>query len=357
MVKERNYEKEALIAIIISLVFIVLDFKGIKIVPDGKAPIIWIGSAIVVVLVKLIRKETLKELEFLIVPILIFINYILFRNHIYIPNYIVIYVAMSALIIYYLYRSTTKWRIYKITGITVLVVGLLSLSYYMYTNRNIKDRSLGKYIKNEFGIEDTIREEDVRDIEELFISESDNVVSIEGIHNFKNLKKLHLWGAHTIIDFSPLKKLDNLERLMTWNMNLDKLDEIEKITSLKDLEILYPKSGRINNLEKFPNLKVFWVQGLSFKDLRGLRGPKNLETLHINNGEIESFKGIDMFPKLKELNLYKVSVKDISQIYNLEQLEKIELNGVHIQNQHKFEQIIKERGIELIKTETLDILM
>jgi len=204
---------------------------------------------------------------------------------------------MIVLNIYYLYRAASQWRIYKITGVIFLAVVALSINYSMYNSRIIKDRNLDRYIKKEFGIEKNITEEDLRDIEELFISESYNVVSLEGIHHFKNLKKLHLWGANTITDFSPVETLDNIEKLLTWNINLDRLTEIGTIASLTELEILYPKGGKISDLESFSNLKTFYVQGTYFE-------------------------GVEAFPNLKVLDFYQLHIRDISQIFALKKIRK-----------------------------------
>lgn len=354
MGKPRNYQKDAYWGLGFLLVLMILYIRGVNAFPDGAFPAVWIGSTIGVLLGCLIRKDNLKELEFMAVPILMLVNHMLFRNSIYIPNYIVLFVGITGLVIYYFYRIPSRWRLYKIVAIALLLIGFLALDYHAYTNRIIKDRNFDRYVKKEFGIVGNITEEDLWNIEELFLSDRYNIVSLEGIQHFKNLKKLHLWGADTIKDFSPLGDLQELERLMTWYMNMDKLIETGEIASLDELEILYPKKGEIANLENYPNLKTFQIQGKSFENLKGLQGSKELELLSIGDGQVISFEGIEAFPNLKELSLFKLHVTDISEIFDLEKLEKIQLQGGRIYNPKEFEEMAEEGGIYLEKIKTLE---
>ncbi|SNS27533.1 hypothetical protein SAMN05446037_10077 [Anaerovirgula multivorans] len=354
MGKPRNYQKDAYWGLGYLFILMILYIRGINAFPDGGFPAIWIGSTIGVSLGCLIRKDNLKELEFMAVPILMLVNYMLFRNSIYMPNYIVLYVGITGLVIYYFYKVPSSWRLYKIMAVILLLIGFLALDYHTYSNRIIKDRNFDRYVKKEFDIGGSITEADLWDIEELFLSERDNIVSLEGIHHFKNLRKLHLWGGNIITDFSPLGDLNNLERLMTWYMDMDKLIETGEMTSLEELELLYPKRGKITGLENFPNLKSFRIQGKSFEDLRGLQGPEDLELLFIGAGQVISFEGIEAFPNLRELGLFNLNVTDISEIFDLEKLEKIQFEGGRIHNPKQFEEMVEERGIYLKKIKTLE---
>ncbi len=355
MEKEQNYQAGVYWGIGILLVLIVLRLVGINAFPDGRVPTVWIGYTIGVLLRMLMKKGRIQALEFLIIPGTLIINYFLFINGIYISNYIVVYVVLPGLIIYYLYKSKSKLLAYKIMVVVILVVGVLSLDYYMYTNRIIKDRNFNNYVKKELGIKGKIEEEDLIDIEELFLSDNDNIISLEGIQHFKNLKKLYLWNGKIIKDFRPLGNLNNLEKLMIWYMDASRLEETSEMTSLRHLEIIYPRKGKIKSLENYPYLRVLEIQGYSFEDLRGLYGPNKLEVLSIGDGQVKSFEGIKKFSNLKELKLYKLDVIDISKVFELENLEKVQIRGGNIQNQERFEKMLRERGI-LIKIKKLETL-
>jgi len=272
-----------------------VELGGFNIFLDGKLPAAWLGTTIGILLGTLTRKDSPKELEFLVIPVSMLLNYILFRNGIYIPNHIVFSVGATGLIIYYFYKSRSRWRMYKIVATTLLLVVVLVLDYNMYTNSIIKDRSFNRYIRNEFGIKGSIEKEDLKDIEELFLNSRYNITSLEGIENFKNLRRLYLSDSSSIRDFEPLGDLNNLKQLIIWYMDIDKLDEIKKMNSLEEFELVYPKKGDLNSLHNFPNLKYLQIQGLSFQDLRGLQGVEDLEKLAIADGQVISFDGIDVF--------------------------------------------------------------
>lgn len=354
MEKARNYQRDAYILIGSSLVLMLAELHGFNVFPDGEFPAIWLGAIAGILLGNLIRRDRPKELEVLTLPVFMLLNYILFRNGIYIPNYIVLYIVSIGLIIYYFYKSTFRWRIYQIVATTLLLVVILVLDYNMYTNNIIKDKSFNRYMRNEFGIKGSIAKEDLKDIEELFLNSRYNITSLEGIQYFKNLRKLYLSNCSSIKDFSPLGDLNNLKELTIWYMDINKLDEIKKVDSLEEFELVYPKRGNLNSLQNFPNLKNLRIQGLSFQDLRELQGVEDLEKLTIADGQVMSFDGIDAFPNLKELRLYKLYVTDISKIFTLEKLEKVQLQDGTISKPSNFEEMILEKGVYLEKIKSLE---
>ncbi len=347
MTKQRNYNMDAIILILLLIVFIILDLKDIFFIPDGKLPYVWLGILLGTALGQIIRKE--KQFETLILPISFLINYILYRIGIYIPNRMLLYLVLTILIIYYIHKSYSKWQAYKIAAVVLLLIGYLTINYNMYSNRIIKDRGLNRLIKKEFEIEGNITEEDLANIEKLSINDMDNIIFLDDIYLFKNLKVLYFWDGNIIIDYSPISNLKNLEKLTIWYMDLNKLAKINAITSLKHLELLYPKKGRIHDLVSFPNITTLELQGISLNDLSKLSGPEHLDTLHINDGVIESFNGIEMFHEIETLSFYNLNINNFDDIFNLEGLKKISLQGVQIKDFDRFEDLADSKGIALIK--------
>ncbi len=260
-----------------------------------------------------------------------------------------LYFILTVLIIYYIHKSSTKRKAYKIAAVALLLIGFLAASHNMYSNRIIKDRGLNRFIKKEFEIEGSITDEDLIKVEKLSIQNNYNIISLDDIHLFKNLKILYFWDGDIIIDYSPISNLGNLERLTIWYMNLNKLKQIKPIASLKHLELIYPKKGKIHNLESFPNITTLELQGINLNDLSELKGPEHIDTLDIADGEIESFKGIEMFPEIKNLSFYKLNIRNFDDIFNLENLEKINIQDGYIQDYDRFKEIANEKGIMLIK--------
>lgn len=344
--KNRDYKTEIHIGIFLLFSFMIIHLFVRDFLINGKFPSGWLGVLIGSSVAYFIRNMDQKEQ--LIIPILMIGNYFIFRYYyIYIPNYIVFFISFSLIIVYYIQKEGSKYINYKILGITICLVAFFFLDYYMFSDNLLKDRNFDRLIKNENNIKEEISKEDLLGIEKLSIDDDYYINNIEGIEYFKNLKSLFIWDASMIKDLSPLVKLSNLEFLMIDDVDVDKLESINKIESLRSLEIVYPQEGKIDALNNFPNLNTLFIQGMDFEDLKGLKGPKYIEKLHLGAGLVISFEGISNFPYLKELSFYKLHIKDISQVFNLKELETIKFNDCEMVNMDEFIKTAREKGVKI----------
>ncbi|WZL71963.1 hypothetical protein QBE52_12715 [Clostridiaceae bacterium 35-E11] len=344
----KNYGKESFLGMIFIVGIMIVHLFFINLFVDGKFPSVWIGLLIGNMIRNKIKDTKEREMYFLCGAMII--NYILFIFSIYIPNYIVFFIGFSAILIYYINKEKGKYKIYKIALVCILIIGFFFTDYYMYSSNLIKDRNFCRLIRKEYAIKGRIQKEDLMNIEKLFLDDDYHINSIEGIEHFTNLKRLNIWDGSIIKNFTPLAKLKNIEHLMIWYVNVDKLEEIDTMTSLEWLEIVYPKGGQIDHLNNFPNIKRFAIQGMSFENLKGLKGPTQLEKLDIGDGQVISFEGIENFPNLTELDLYELSITDISKIFELENLKKVRLQGGFIHHRDEFEKKAEEKDIKVEKT-------
>ncbi|MCT4618209.1 MAG: hypothetical protein N4A62_02350 [Marinisporobacter sp.] len=355
METKKWYKKDSFwsVSFMIGLMWVHLFIKDMSF--DGVFPSWWIGLLIG----SLIRNKTnnTKEKEGIIFSLMMIGNYILFRCGIYIPNYIVVFSGFSWIIIVTFNKENVTYKLQKKILIIILLIGFFSVDYYMYANNIIKDKNFYRYVKKEYNIKGKLKEEDLNGIEKLFLDDDDHINSLDGIEKFRDLQSLMIWDGKIINDFSPIAKLSKLDDLTVWYVNVDKLEKIDKMESLEWLEIVYPKGGKIDSLDNFPNLKRFEVQGMDFDDLAGLEGPTNLERLDIGDGQVISFDGIEKFPQLKELDFYELWVTDISKVFELEHLEKISIKGGYIANMDEFEEEAKKRGIEVEKRKSSGLNM
>lgn len=357
MEKTRNYKNEIYIVAGLWFLFIISEIRGLNIFPDGELPFPFLGFVIGAILGMILRKERLKYSEIIILPILIWINYILSISGIYIPNKLLLYIGLIGLIIFYVYQSASRWKLYKIGAITLLSLSILALDYHLYNIRIIKDRSFQRYIKSEFDIRGSITPENLESIDRIFLSGQNKVTSLEGIQHFKNLEDIYIADTSTIKDLSPLNDVTQLKQLVLWSMDLNRLAELGELNSLEQLELVYPEKGEIGSLKDYQALRVLRIQGLDFDNLKGLNGPKNLEELSIGDAKVKSFDGVDGFSNLKELRLYKLYVEDIRDIFILEDLEKIDITGGIISTPDNFEEILLDKGIQLEKSKSIEELL
>jgi Leucine-rich repeat (LRR) protein len=196
---------------------------------------------------------------------------------------------------------------------------------------------------------------------------------IDGLENFPNLKELtcldnnkfltsfekiiapQLKKLHIIenMHLTSIKGIEKLVSLKSVNISCNKIESIEgvqflknleffdcsdnEITSLKPLNSEFPKLWHLNisgneindlkDLEKLQSLTEFDCCGFSRKNLEGVGALKNLIILRCSGSELESLKGIEGLKALKSLDVQAnnlTSLEGIETLTNLEQLECME---------------------------------
>ena len=230
----------------------------------------------------------------------------------------------------------------------------IAWSYNLYSKSIIKDPYLYKYIKEQYVIKGSIEPKDVEGIYRLNIDPKLRKMNLEGLQYFTGLKSLMIMEGRRIEDYTPLKELKNLENMTIYHCDLDKLEELGKMESVRKLDILVTKSGELSSLENFPNLQTLYIQGINFENLHCLKGPKNLISLNISVGEVASFEGIENFPGLEKLNFHELRIRDVSKIFELRNLKLIGIQGGYIENGKVFLKGIEENNIYTNDMSTLE---
>jgi hypothetical protein len=330
---------------IVALIIVQLFFFNISM--DGKMPSMLIGVLLGTILGSIIKKRNDIGIVAVLSVAIIGNYYLLFKNGIFFPNYILLFFGLAIMVIRDLIKKNENHSKQKIIFMLVLLVSFFSLNHIMYGDNFLKDQNFYREIKKEYNISGKIREDDLKEIDRLHLDNHYLINSLEGIEYFRSLTFLSVWDGSTIHDFTSIGQLHNLERLVVWYADLDRLKKIEEMDSIEYLEILYPKEGTIDNLDNFPNLKDVYIQGMDLEDLNGLTGPSSLEELHLGDAQINSFDGIKNFPNLKLLNLYKIASDDCMMVFELDNLKKISIQGGEITELDEFKRMAKDKGIEL----------
>ncbi|WFD11077.1 hypothetical protein [Tepidibacter hydrothermalis] len=333
------------------IVFMIVHLFYENLLLDGELSGIWIGLLIVGVIGELIKESRDYIYKRILIrcsiPIIMILNYVLFRFSIHIPNYIVFFTILCIYIIIIYRTSFDRYKMIFSIGIISLLLLFFCTDYYIKSNNIIKDINFRRYISKEYGIKGKIEPSDLENIEKLSIDVSD-INSIKGIEYFKNLKELYIHDAYKINDFSWMPQLNKLNYLMLWYMDLDDLESIEELRSLEHLEIVYPKYGELENLKNFSNLKELDIQGIDYmENLNCIKGPKNIKRLGLGDSQIVVFDGIEEFEKIEELSLYKISSTDVSKIFELKNLKKVVMESCNIYKQDEFIQNLKADGIQV----------
>ena len=345
MRKERNYSHETNILWITLIIVMLVHFKWPHIFGDGSFPIVWISVGIGSLIGTKVRKEKLAY-ETILFPAIMILNSLIYRLF-FIPNYIILVLSLVGCCLYYLWRHPLKHKGLRGALIVISLLALFAVDFQLYSNRLIKDAVLDGIIKREYDLNGTIKAEDLSYRDRLIISNYP-INSLRGLENFKALTELRIWNdAHLIKDIEIISQLKRLENLTIGGPDLNKLNELEAMETVKELQLYYPKRGELKVLNSFPNVVKLSLAGFMLEDLKSLSNNKSLEELTISGGQIRSFNGIQELRRLRVLNLSDAHLADIDWVLELNSLEEIVLRDVNLPFQEDFIRKATEKGITI----------
>ena len=153
--------------------------------------------------------------------------------------------------------------------------------------------------KNFFGFDGTFTQEELDCITEITVTDCD---SIKGISKLKNLKKLRIVGPN----LSSFNETTNINTITDFY-------EINNLSNLKELEIVYDENIEIldiSNLSKLKSLRLFCNSNL--KIIKGIDNKKSLEHVVIcecpiiDLGDIENYinNTIDTSINILDIKMY-----------------------------------------------------
>jgi len=165
--------------------------------------------------------------------------------------------------------------------------------------------------------------EELASIETLNITNCD---SLDGLENLKNLKTLRLVGTNlenfsntgalnNIVDFSPIKKIKQLENLAIWHdNNLNSLD----LTGLENLVTLNLVSNQnlveIKGLENLKNLKTVFITGSKVTEMGSpLKYIESTKDTYVNVLDVKMYEPLFSNEKVFK-KLHDALVKNESSI-------------------------------------------
>jgi protein phosphatase 1 regulatory subunit 7 len=199
--------------------------------------------------------------------------------------------------------------------------------------------------------------------------EGNYIETIDALDHLVNLKKLNL-SMNGISKISGLGKLIKLEVLKiaspqnyyeppgmyghadAWDRDyfdpIDKIEGLDKLLNLKELDLSRNNIKKIEGLENQPNLKVLDLSGNAIKKIEGLENKKKLEKLFIRGSRLTNLTGLKHLTNLRELSLTynPIRVIDYKIAKHLPKLKKCDLPI------HKFLKTVKIN--DLISVRLLD---
>lgn len=344
--------------LIMMAVFLILKLAGLNIFTNFTIPAVWFGILTGGFIRIIVKKE--RDISLILFCSVFLLNYFVFYKifDILIDQiYIFIFGVFLIIIWLFFFKNESKKNIIISTFSFFLIVSIFfSINYMQNKDFIIKDKNFREIILDNLdGISsDKTNKETLNDletlgsIEKLHLFTRNKIVDIDGIENLKNLKSVYISEASLVKNFDKLSELENLEKLVIWYGNLNNLNEGSKFDSLEHLEILYPKKGTLENLDRFPNISYFLEQGITFQNLDFISENETIETLSLNDGGTGSFNSIEKAKKLKEINFYDFLSNDFEKILEVPNLKIIKVQGGNITNDKEFMENFKDTGVTLL---------
>jgi len=177
--------------------------------------------------------------------------------------------------------------------------------HMMFKNLKAKDPKrhenyVKKYVENSsrWKVKGLIEVDTIEEARELFelcsklpchLNIKNKIQDLEPLEGLINLERLYL-GSNKIQDLEPLAGLTNLERLYLGN---NKIQDLEPLEGLINLKFLYLGSNKIQDLEPLEgliNLEFLYLGSNKIQDLEPLAGLINLERLYLGKNKIQDLE-------------------------------------------------------------------
>ncbi|SDY49939.1 leucine-rich repeat domain-containing protein [Tindallia californiensis] len=337
-----------------SLLILHLNGYYLFISPTGDFPLdpilLFITSGISI-LFQIHQKKTVDRAScgLLIFCFVLIINYFLYRLGIFFYNYIVFFVTVGLFLVYDRLRLRSLSSLRQASVVLLVLALFIAYDYAHYQERLLKDHEFDRFIRHEFNLSHPITKEDLAQIDSFYLPYRHKVSSLEGLEYFTGLEEVGFYNASIIHDFSPISKLPTLERLVIADGDLSRLDSIETMETVKNLEITYPDRGKISSFQAFPNLINLYLQGVRspqhYEKIADLDIPVSVEELSLGATNEFALEELSHLENLKVLRLFRLRIRGVESIQDFQQLEKFSVQSVYIEDQSLLMDLLEKHSI------------
>ncbi len=206
-----------------------------------------------------------------------------------------------------------------------------------------------------------------------------NLKSLEGIQYFENLEKLTL-SFRDFEDFSPLEELKNLKELnletgkVTRDSNLKRLQQLEALrlwmVELKDYEFLESmeglrsfrisqtpvSEGALESIMKLTDLRSLDLWEARLQEIpQGLSRLADLEELRLGGNQITEVEALAELQELKSLSLRNNPLDNLQGLESLQGLEHLDLSNTGLEDPEVLKELKNLRSLTLDNNEIREI--
>ena len=163
----------------------------------------------------------------------------------------------------------------------------------------------------------------------------DSIRKILGFSAEQTILTSDLWGIteftvpQDTLDFSDLKYLTGLNKLVIRDCSFKELSAISSLTQLTDLEIrnFSLSNADLSAIAGLPNLTRLTLSGCSLSTIEKLSSLRNLVYLDLSSNTIRDIDALSFMSELHELNLSSTAVTSLNAISGLQKLARLDLYG------------------------------
>lgn len=163
----------------------------------------------------------------------------------------------------------------------------------------------------------------------------DSIRKILGFSAEQTILTSDLWGIteftvpQDTLDFSDLKYLTGLNKLVIRDCSFKELSAISSLTQLTDLEIrnFSLSNADLSAIAGLPNLTRLTLSGCSLSTIEKLSSLRNLVYLDLSGNTIRDIDALSFMSELHELDLSSNAVTSLNAISGLQKLARLDLYG------------------------------
>lgn len=176
-----------------------------------------------------------------------------------------------------------------------------------------------------------------------------NYVEYNGVFYYVNNNSLEL-NDLDIQDIKDIKNLEELTSLKTLQLQGNKIEAIDGIDHLINLETIYLDNNLIDevgSLNSLKNLRNLSLSNNKIKKILGIAELSSLNTLNLSNNEIYEIENLENNIKLRKLDLSNNKISEIKNIHTLNSLVRLHLAGNQITEIKGLENLLNLRSLYL----------
>lgn len=162
-------------------------------------------------------------------------------------------------------------------------------------------------------------------------------------------------GENKISDITGIEKFVNLRRFYLSGSDISDISPLAGLTNLEKLELRKSKINDISIIAGLTNLKELDLCSNNVSDINPLKGLTNLTSLNLWSNKITDISTISRLTNLTELDLRDNQINDISELSGLTNLTKLYLSNNQISDISKLSSLTNLTSLYLSDNNISDI--